>query len=75
MYLIIDEQYRMYKVKVLSGRIRSMAKKARLSVVNLKTMQGINSAQWSNFSISDDALPEWSDIQDLPKNFELDEQQ
>ncbi len=78
MYLIIDEQYRIYKSKILNGRIRGLAKRAKLSIVNLKTMQGINSAQWSNHSIIDDVgnlLPEWSDIQDLPDDFEIETKQ
>ena len=71
MYLIIDEQYRIYKAEILSGKIRSLARKAKLSVVNLSTMQGINSAQWSDITV-DESLPEWSDIQDLPSGFEVD---
>lgn len=42
MYLIIDEQYRIYKKNILSGWIRRRAKDGKLSVINLRTMEGIN---------------------------------
>ena len=71
MYLIIDEQYRIYKSKVLSGYVRSQAKNAKLSVVNLNNMTGINSSQWCN-TVHEDSLPEWSPVQELPHGFKID---
>jgi len=67
MYLIIDEQYRIYKSNILSGYVRQQARKGNLSVVNLTTMQGINIAE-KPYNIG----PEWSDIQSLPEEFEVD---
>jgi len=60
MYLIIDEQYRIYKNTILSGRIRNLAKRGELSVVRLSDMKGINTDG------------SWSAIQELPAGFEVD---
>jgi len=60
MYLIIDEQYRIYQSGILSGYVRSQAKKGKLSVVNLSNMEGINTDG------------SWSVIQDLPTGFKVE---
>ncbi len=56
MYLFIDEDYRISKSPILSGRNRALAKQGELSIVNLRTMQGINiDGSWSD--IQDDPVP------------------
>lgn len=57
MYLIIDADYRIFQTKVLSGYVRSQARQGNLSVVNLKTMRGINTPQFAK-----EIGEEWSDI-------------
>ena len=56
MYLVIDEQYRLYKTPIISGALRAECRKGDVSIVNLDTMQGL--AQ------GDDGYDEWQDIQD-----------
>ena len=57
MYLIIDRDYRISKSEVLSGRLRTDAKRGELSVVNLKTMQGINiDGSWSDIQYEPGSL-------------------
>lgn len=61
MYLFIDEQYRIYKSSILSGKNRRLVMQGKLSCVALTTMQGIN------------IDGTFSDIQDMPTDFEPDE--
>lgn len=61
MYLFIDEQYRIYKSPILSGKNRQLVKQGKLSCVALSTMQGMN------------IDGSFSDIQAMPENFEVDE--
>lgn len=58
MYLFIDEQYRIYKSPVLNGKNRQLVKQGKLSCVALPTMQGMN------------IDGTFSDIQDMPQDFE-----
>lgn len=60
MYLFIDEQYRVYKHKRLSGRLRSLAMRGHLSVIHIPTMLGLN---------LDGTM---SPVQDMPDHFEPD---
>lgn len=60
MYLFIDEQYRIYKAPFLSGKNRQLVKQGKLSCVALSTMQGMN------------IDGTFSDIQDMPDDFEAD---
>lgn len=69
MYLIIDKEYRIYKSDILSGYVRSQARKGNLSVVNLKTMQGIN---YQDFDSSPYGSEELSDIQDWDPSFKVE---
>lgn len=52
MYLIIDEDYKISKSEVLSGKLRAACKRGEVSIVNVRTMQGM------------DIDGSWSDIQD-----------
>ncbi len=53
-YLIIDEYYRIYQTKVLSGYIYTQAKKGNLSVVRLRDMKGMNiDGSWSEINLWD----------------------
>jgi hypothetical protein len=61
MYLIIDEQYRIFQSPIMSGYVRAQAKAGKLSVVNLLQMKGIN------------LDGSWSAIQTLPDDFQIDE--
>lgn len=60
MYLIIDSQYRISKALVLTGAIRAAARAGEISLIDLKTMKGMNSLE------KHPELGEWSDIQDEP---------
>lgn len=60
MYLVIDREYRIYQTPVLSGYVRSQAHAGNLSVVNLRTMEGMNLDR------------SWSGIQQLTKDFTID---
>lgn len=61
MYLFIDEQYRIYKAPILSGKNRLLVKQGKLSAVHLSTMQGMN------------IDGSFSDIQEMPEDFESEE--
>ena len=68
MYLIIYEEYRIYKHEILTGEMRSKARQGELSVVNLKTMKGMNRVTVSDTgSVEYFNNEEWSDIQDWDK--------
>ncbi len=68
MYLIIDRQYRVYQKDILSGKIRRIAKDGELSVINLKTMEGINRSE-----SPEGKREEWSKVQELPDGFEIEQ--
>jgi len=42
MYLIVDRDYRIFQTDVFSGRIRTLLKAGEVSVVNTRTMKGMN---------------------------------
>ena len=63
MYLIIDEEYKIYKTKELTLFLISKGRAGKISIVNLKTMQGMNMLE------NHQELGEWSSIQDLPEEF------
>ena len=73
MYLIIDEDYRLFKSEILSGKVRSMARRGKVSVVNLQNMKGMNCLK----SLSENGLQgefgenEWSEIQGWGEEFEF----
>lgn len=70
MYLIIDAQYRIYKSEILSGYVRSQARNGMLSVVNLKTMKGINYLDYGSSPYPD--TEEWSDVQEWDPSFNVE---
>ena len=41
-YLIVDRDYRIFQTDVFSGKIRALLKAGELSVVDTKTMKGMN---------------------------------
>lgn len=62
-YLIIDKQYRIFHSDRLTGYLHTQCRRGNLSIVNLKTMKGLNLA-----CSSLDAQETWSDIQEwLPE--------
>ncbi len=75
MFLIIDEDYKIYKAPVLSGYVRSEARKGNLSVIDIRRMKGMNCLKLhsENGFQGDFGENEWSDIQLLPRGFKIDE--
>lgn len=67
MFLIIDEEYRVYKSPILSGYVRGQVKKSKLSVIDLRTMKGLVPS-----SETGDGLA-WEDVQDVPLGFKVDD--
>lgn len=66
-YLIIDEQYRIFRTDILTGYLHSQCRQGNLSIVNLKTMKGLNCG------CSDiDAQETWSNIQELGSEFKVE---
>lgn len=48
MYLIIDEQHRIYRTNKLTKYVKKQTKKGNLSVINIKDMIGMNiDGTWS----------------------------
>lgn len=60
MYLIIDRDYRLYQNKIFTGYMRAQVKKGNLSVVNIRTMEGMNIDGWTMEKIDD-----WDDRKPL----------
>lgn len=58
-YLIVDDEYRVYCSDVFSGRMRAALKRGRLTVVDVKRMQGMNIDGWT-----------WEDVQPIANYFE-----
>ncbi len=61
MYLIIDEQHRVYQTAFISGYLRSQLKQGNLSIINTTQMKGM------------DITGDWSDIQDWDSSFRTEE--
>jgi len=66
-YLIIDAEYRIYQSAILTGYIRSQARKGNLSIVDLKVMKGLNAA-----CSEEDKKETWSPIQEWLPEFKVD---
>ena len=64
MYLIIDKQYRVYQSHGMDSNVRSLCRQGKVSVINLTTMQGMNSERAQL-----NGLKEYSDVQGLPPDF------
>ena len=58
MYLIIDSDYKLTKCDILTGEIRSAARRGEISLVDCKRMVGMNSAEYQS------ELGEWTEIKD-----------
>ena len=67
MYLIINEDYTLEKSEVLSGKMVIKARLGEISIVNCRTMQGINTREYQN-----EGNPEWSDIPDYAHGETID---
>jgi len=57
-YLVVDKEYGIYHTAVFNGYLRAQVKKGNLSVLNLRTMQGMNIDGWT-----------MEDIPELPKGY------
>ena len=59
MYIVIDKDYKISKHKILSGKLYNLCRRGHVSVIDTKTMQGLNTYHYDeNFGNM------WSDIQD-----------
>ena len=68
MYLVIDKEYRVYQMPVLSARVRMYGRAGKVSILNLRTMQGMNRPDRE-----EELGGDWVDIQPLPDGFDPDD--
>lgn len=66
-YLIIDKDYKIYQANFISCYLRSQCRKGNCSIVNVKTMEGMNNSTYQK------SLGEYSKIQDWNSNFKVGE--
>ena len=57
MYLVIDEDYKLYQTTTLSGELRCKGRRGEVSIVRIKDMKGMNTPEYAN-----EVGEEWSDI-------------
>lgn len=74
MYLIIDGECRVYKTKIVTGYLRNQCRRGNCNIINLRTMQGMNSAAWQASTTDGKlGLSEYSDIQEWDTSFKFNE--
>lgn len=59
-YLVIDEDYNIYKTDVLTGKLRAKGRIGELSIIRISDFKGMNTPEYA-----EEVGEEWSDINDL----------
>ena len=75
MYIIIDEEYRVYQSDVLTGRVRSWGRRGKISIIEVSKRVGMQALKLKGINRADHQVKfggEWSEIQRLPSDFDPD---
>lgn len=71
-YLIIDAQCRIYRTPTITGYLRSQARQGNLSIVNLRSMTGMNASTIQSVDNGTAYSDDWSDIQEWDSSFRVE---